>query len=251
MAPIECNAIVLNTPSTMKPIAVFRHLPIEGPGHFATFLEHHSVPLQLVAVDQGEPIPSDPTAYAGLCFMGGPMSVNDPLPWIPESLVLIREAVDAGVPVLGHCLGGQLMARALGGEVTLNPVKEIGWGEVSVVPGPAADHWLGGVQRITAFHWHGETFSIPPGASRLLESPHCANQAFVLGPHLALQCHVEMTAEMIAEWAHHGAKEIARRRPQDAIQTGEEMLRAAPALLPSMQAVTDRLYGRWLEGLAA
>jgi GMP synthase-like glutamine amidotransferase len=233
----------------MKPIAVFRHLSIEGPGHFATFLERHSVPARLIAVDLGDPIPLDPAAYSGLCFMGGPMSVNDPLAWIPQSLELIRRAVAVGVPVLGHCLGGQLMAKALGGEVTINPVKEIGWGEVSVVPGPAAEHWLGGMAAFTAFHWHGETFSIPPGASRLLASPHCANQAFALGPHLALQCHVEMTMEMMAEWARHGAAEITRRRPQDAIQTGEEMLLAGPANLPGMQAVADRLYGRWLEGL--
>jgi GMP synthase-like glutamine amidotransferase len=233
----------------MKPIAVFRHLSIEGPGHFATFLERHSAPIELIAVDRGEAIPPDPTTYSGLCFMGGPMSVNDALGWIDASLALIRRAVAAGVPVLGHCLGAQLMAKALGGEVTVNPVKEIGWGEVSAVPGPLAEQWLGEVRRFNAFHWHGETFSIPPGASRLLASPHCANQAFALGPHLALQCHVEMTPEMIAEWARHGAGEIGRRRPQDAIQTGEEMLLAAPAHLPAMQAVAERLYGRWLEGL--
>jgi GMP synthase-like glutamine amidotransferase len=232
----------------MKPIAVFRHLSIEGPGHFATFMERRSVPVELIAVDRGEAIPPEPTAYSGLCFMGGPMSVNDPLPWIGDSLALIRAAVAAGVPVLGHCLGAQLMATALGGEVTANPVKEIGWAEVSVVPGPAAQHWLGELETFTAFHWHGETFSIPPGASRLLASAHCDNQAFALGPHLALQFHVEMTPEMVAEWARHGIEEIARRRPQDAVQTGGDMLAATPAHLPAMQAVSERLYGRWLEG---
>lgn len=235
----------------MKSVAIFRHLPIEGPGHFATFLDRHSVPQHLVAVDQGGPIPQDPTAFSGLCFMGGPMSVNDPLPWINDSLDLIRRAVAAGIPVIGHCLGGQLMAKALGGEVTVNPVKEIGWGEVSVATTPEAPRWFGATTRFTAFHWHGETFSIPPGATRLLSSPHCANQAFALGPHLALQCHVEMTLSMIADWASHGAREIARRRPQDVIQNGEEMLAAAPGKLPAMQAVADRLYSRWLSGLAA
>jgi GMP synthase-like glutamine amidotransferase len=235
----------------MKPVAIFRHMPIEGPGHFATFLERHSVPSRLVAVDEGAPVPKDATAFSGLCFMGGPMSVNDPLPWIPRSLALIRQAVAAGIPVLGHCLGGQLMAKALGGEVTVNGVKEIGWGEVTVVPSGEVNRWLGDPASFTAFHWHGETFSIPPGATRLLASPHCPNQAFALGPHLALQCHVEMTEAMIAEWAAHGAGEIARRRPQDAIQTGEEMRTQAPRHLPAMQAVAERLYGRWLKGLAA
>lgn len=235
----------------MKSVAIFRHLPIEGPGHFATFLERHSVPHRLVAVDQGEAIAQDPTAFSGLCFMGGPMSANDPLPWINDSLTLIRRAVAAGIPVIGHCLGGQLMAKALGGAVTVNPVKEIGWGEVSVDAAPEATRWFGATTRFAAFHWHGETFSIPPGATRLLASPHCANQAFALGPHLALQCHVEMTQAMIADWAAHGAREIARRQPRDAIQTGEEMLAAAPDKLPAMQAVADQLYGRWLSGLAA
>src|SRR5574338_438885 len=118
------------------------------------------------------------------------------------------------------------------------------------VPGAAARHWLDDISGFTAFHWHGETFSVPAGADRLLASAHCPNQAFALGPHLALQCHVEMTSEMIAEWARHGAGEIARRRPQDAIQTGEEMCLAATTHLPEMQAVAERLYGLRLEGLA-
>lgn len=207
------------------------------------------MPTVLIAVDQGEKIPDDPTTFSGLCFMGGPMSVNDPLPWIADSLALIRQAVAAGIPVIGHCLGGQLMAKALGGEVTPNPVKEIGWGEVSAATNPEATAWLGDIAHFTAFHWHGETFSIPTGATRLLASPHCAHQAFALGTHLALQCHVEMTVEMIAAWARHGADEIAQRRPQDAIQTGEAMLAAAPSLLPAMTAVAEQLYGRWLQGV--
>lgn len=208
------------------------------------------IPSQLIAVDQGGVIPKDPTAFSGLCFMGGPMSVNDPLPWIGDSLELIRTAVAAGVPVIGHCLGGQLLAKALGGEVGPNPVKEIGWGLVSAPSCPEATQWLGATQHFTAFHWHGETFAIPPSATRILASPHCTNQAFVMGPHLAMQCHVEMTLEMISEWTSHGSAEIAHRRPQDAIQSSDEMLAEAPLRLPSLHAVADRLYARWAEGLA-
>lgn len=233
----------------MKSVAILRHQVLEGPGHFATVLDRHSVPHQLVAIDQGVPVPQDPTAFAGLCFLGGPMSVNDPLPWINDSLALIRRAVAAGIPVLGHCLGAQLMAKALGGVVTANPVKEIGWGAVTVLPGDEAVRWFGEIAGFTAFHWHGETFSLPPGATHLLASPHCATQAFSMGPHLALQCHVEMTGAMIADWAAHGAGKIARRRPQDAIQTGEMMLAESPRHLPAMQAVADALYTRWIGGL--
>jgi GMP synthase-like glutamine amidotransferase len=116
----------------MKPIAVFRHSLTEGPGHIATYMKANGRDIKVIAIDRGDCVPLDPTAFAGLCFMGGPMSVNDPLPWIPEALSLIRAAMDADIPVIGHCLGGQLMSRALGGVVSANPVKEIGWRDVQL-----------------------------------------------------------------------------------------------------------------------
>ena len=109
----------------MKPVAIFRHSPTEGPGYFATYLDSRDLPWRLVALDRGEPVPADPQDFSGLVFMGGPMSVNDDLPWIEPVLALIRGATAGGVPVLGHCLGGQLMSKALGGSVGRNRVKEI------------------------------------------------------------------------------------------------------------------------------
>ena len=119
------------SPHVMKPIAIFRHAPSEGPGYLADFLDARNLPWQLIRIDAGEPVPADARQFSGLVFMGGPMSVNDPLPWVESALTLIRDAVARDIPVLGHCLGGQLMTRALGGSVTKNAVKEIGWGEVS------------------------------------------------------------------------------------------------------------------------
>jgi GMP synthase-like glutamine amidotransferase len=230
----------------MKPIAIFRHSPGEGPGYFATFLDSHSRPWQLLKVDAGEPVPESPQAFSGLCFMGGPMSVNDPLPWIGSALSLIRQAVARNVPVIGHCLGGQLMAKALGGQVTRNPVKEIGWGQVqSLVPG---NPWLGNMESFEAFHWHGETFSIPAGATRLLASRHCPNQAFVLGPHLGMQCHVEMTEAMIRLWNRQWAEESAVASPS--VQTPQQMYDQLEARIAAMRLAADRLYSRWLEGLS-
>jgi GMP synthase-like glutamine amidotransferase len=234
----------------MQPVAIFRHAPTEGPGHFATYLASRGLPWRLIAIDAGEAVPADPTAFSGLAFMGGPMSVNDDLPWIPQTLELIRQAVALDIPVLGHCLGGQLMARALGGVVGPNPVKEIGWGEVRAVASPVTQDWFGDIGRFPAFHWHGETFSIPPGASRVLESDHCANQAFALGRHLGLQCHVEMTEEMIRTWCAVGAEEIAQSA-SPAVQAPEHIQAETPRLLPPMRAVAERLYGRWIEGLRA
>ena len=116
----------------MKPIAIFRHAKTEGPGYFATFLDQHSIPCQLIAIDQGEAVPERADAYSGLCLMGGPMSVNDPLPWITQMCALIREADREDIPVIGHCLGGQLMSKAFGGVISASPTKEIGWGTARV-----------------------------------------------------------------------------------------------------------------------
>lgn len=234
----------------MPPVAIFRHAASEGPGYLAEFLDAQAIPWRLIAIDAGAAVPDRAQDFSGLVLMGGPMSVNDDLPWIAPLLALIRQAVAADIPVLGHCLGGQLMARALGGAVTHNPVKEIGWGRVEAVPGPEAEPWLGAQRAFEAFHWHGETFSLPPGAHRILAGAHCANQAFALGPHLALQCHVEMTPAMIAQWCELGAAEIAAAR-SPAVQGVAEILALTPSLQPALQAVADTLYRRWVSGLPA
>jgi GMP synthase-like glutamine amidotransferase len=230
----------------MKPVAIFRHSPGEGPGYFATFLDAHSVPWTLVKVDEGEAIPASPDGYSGLCFMGGPMSVNDDLPWIAPVCALIRQAVEHDVPVIGHCLGGQLMSKALGGQVTKNAVKELGWGKVSCGDTPRQD-WLGDLESFDAFHWHGETFSIPAGATRLLQSRWCDNQAFVMGPHLGMQCHVEMTEAMIRLWCRQWADECAT--PSASVQTPEQMVERMDERIAAMRLAADRLYTRWLAGL--
>ena len=232
----------------MQDLLVFRHAPHEGPGYLADYLDRHGLSHRLVRVDQDDPIPSSIDAISGVVLMGGPMSVNDPLPWIPKVAELIRRAVAADVPVLGHCLGGQLISKALGGVITKNPVKEIGWLPVSRVDNPVARRWLDGLpDEFEAFHWHGETFSIPPGATRVLGSRDCANQAFVLGKTLAFQCHIEMTADLVREWARVGADELA---PACAtVQNPQTMTADLDARVRRLQAVADRIYDRWIEGL--
>ncbi|HEX8988989.1 MAG TPA: type 1 glutamine amidotransferase [Rhodocyclaceae bacterium] len=229
-----------------KPVAIFRHSPGEGPGYFATFLDAHSVPWELHKSDEGEPVPADAAAFSGLCFMGGPMSVNDDLPWIEPTLALIRDAVARNVPVIGHCLGGQLMSKALGGSVGRNAVKEIGWGAVAAT-GEAAREWLGDLVFFEAFHWHGETFTLPTGSSRILGSPYCENQAFVLGPHLGMQCHVEMTEALIRLWNRQWASESAV--PSASVQTPEQMYERMEERIAAMRVAADRLYSRWIGGL--
>jgi GMP synthase-like glutamine amidotransferase len=231
---------------TLKPVAIFRHSPSEDPGYFATFLDAHRIPWILIRIDAGDPLPSDCSCFSGLCFMGGPMSVNDDLPWIPPVLALIREAVMDQRPVIGHCLGGQLMAKALGGTVSRNAVKEIGWGDVCITD-PAAHEWLGEVTRFESFHWHGETFTLPPGATRILESTWCPNQGFVMGPHLGMQCHVEMTEELIRTWCKQW--DLEKVRPRPSVQTPQQIFENLAQRIEAMHRMADRLYTRWISGL--
>jgi len=234
----------------MKPIAIFRHSPTEGAGHFALFLNEHAIPWRMIHIDQGDAVPADANAFLGLVFMGGPMRVNDDLPWIPAVLDLIRDAYAKDVPLLGHCLGGQLMSKALGGVVTKNPVKELGWGKVDVADNEVAKLWFGDIKSFDSFHWHGETFSLPSDAVHLLSSAHCANQAYAIGKHLAMQCHVEMTEHMIREWCDNGADEIAHNLSSPGVQTAEVMQAQMHDKLPHLHRVAEQLYRHWLHGLA-
>jgi GMP synthase-like glutamine amidotransferase len=235
----------------MKPIAVFRHSPTEGPGYFGAFLDSQRIAWHLVKLDAGEAVPQVAGAFSGLAFMGGPMSANDGLPWTEPVLQLIRDAVRSDVPVIGHCLGGQLLAKALGGEVTPNPVKEIGWNRVEVEDCALARDWLGSdLRAFTTFQWHGETFTIPPGGQRILRGEHCANQAYVVGGlHLGMQCHVEMTPELIHSWCETGAEEIARSRASPAVQSVANIESEAALRLPVLTDTARRLYTRWMRGL--
>jgi GMP synthase-like glutamine amidotransferase len=233
----------------VKPIAIFRFSSTEGPGYFATFLNARSIPWMLFALDEGATVPEDLSAFSGFVFMGGPMSVNDDLPWIEPVLKLVREAIQNDMPCLGHCLGGQLISKALGGKVSKNHVKEIGWHPVRVESSVTARAWLGDVlETWTTFQWHGETFTIPPQAERILTGGACDNQAYVIGKSLGMQCHVEMTPQMIEAWCRDWAKENADSN-LPSVQTPEEMKSAMNENLLMLNRVADRLYAKWIEGV--
>ena len=237
-----------------KPVAVFRYSDTEGPGHFATFLDANRIPWRLIKLDEGDPVPPSSEPFAGLAFMGGPMSANDELPWTEPVLALMRDAVAHKVPVIGHCLGGQMLARALGAEVKKNPVKEIGWNPVRVEDTPLARKWFGDDLRdFITFQWHGDTFAIPRGAERILTGAHCANQAYVYDDrHLGLQCHVEMTPEMIESWiGGNGKREIDANLASPAVQPVERITADMTARLPDLSRNAERLYRQWITNLRA
>jgi len=232
----------------MKPLTIFRHIACEGPGYLDKVLEQYAIPYRLIRIDLDEAIPRNLEETSGLVFMGGPMSVNDPQPWIGQELELIQAAQACDMPILGHCLGGQLISKALGGTVSANPVKEIGWHPVRMSNTPAAADWLADLPReFLLFHWHGETFSIPEGAEVILENDTCAHQGFTLGNTLALQCHVEMTAPMVGEWASLYREELVNTTAT--VQSREEITANLDARIAAAQQIADRLYRRWLSPL--
>ncbi len=230
----------------MLPIAILRFSRTEGPAYFAEWLDAQRIPWQLVALDAGDSVPKDPRAFAGIGMMGGPMSVNDALPWIEPACALLRDAVDARVPVIGHCLGGQLLARALGARVTRAAQAEIGWIDVEATD----TGWFGGRARFTAFQWHYDAFDLPPGAARVLANTFNPNQAYVVDDrHIGMQCHVEMTEDLVDTWCRSGADELPARSA-GALQSEAEIRRELPARVGALHGVASSIYARWSEGLA-
>ena len=242
----------------MNPIAIVQHEADAGAGHFAHYLSRQSLPHQTVRVFAGDPIPNSAEPYAGICSMGGSMSVNDGLPWIDEELALMRDADRIGVPIIGHCLGGQLLAKACGAQVTRNAMKEIGWSQVEVDDAVIARDWIGDESTFELFQWHGDTFALPPGARRFLTNRFCANQAFVIHRnqcvHLGMQFHVEMTPQIVNAWASDpaGIDEIDKafeRQRGAGVQRAEEITLNADRRTQRMSRLADRLYQRWILGL--
>jgi GMP synthase-like glutamine amidotransferase len=187
-------------------VLAFRHVPFEHLGRIAHSLAERKIEIEYVDLYESPAAP-DLERAAGLIFMGGPMSVNDDLPYIRQELLLIEQAAARRKPVLGVCLGAQLIARALGGRVYKNPVKEIGWFPVRFSRSARRDRLFAGLESPEpVFHWHGETFDLPPGADLQASSDACRHQAFRCGDNVyGLQFHLEVTPEMIADWCAQDA----------------------------------------------
>lgn len=172
-----------------------------------------------------------------LIIMGGGMSVNDEaaFPWLVKEKAFVREFIHTGKPVVGICLGSQIIAAALGARVYRNNVKEIGWFPITKVKGGNFAIFADMPQELTVFHWHGETFDLPDGAVHIAESSVCKHQIFQYGEKtIAFQCHFETTPESLAGISSECASELI-----DApfIQSAEKMKSLASKYCPSMQKV--------------
>jgi GMP synthase-like glutamine amidotransferase len=183
-------------------VLAFRHIPCEHLGLIGGELEARGIACDYADLYDPAAATPDPARYDGLIFMGGPMSVNDPLGYLEFEKQSIAQAVASGKPVLGICLGAQLIASALSARVYRNPRKEIGWFDIRLTEEGQADPLFAGAgPSETVFHWHGETFDLPAGAVCLASSEACGHQAFRVGSRVyGLQFHLEVTPEMIADW---------------------------------------------------
>ena len=234
----------------MKPVLILQHLVDDGPAYLGQWLADEGVAVDLRCTEAGDAFPSVLRDVRALAVLGGAMSANDDLLSLRQAERLILQAMDRGIPVIGHCLGGQLMARALGGRVGPSTAPEIGWLQVHRLEGPAADDWFGPEPLPLVFQWHYEAFTLPAGTQALATSPACAVQAFAIGPHLAMQFHVEQDATKLARWTqvHEGEYPQAQRDHPATVQGPAAMLVDAPRRLAEQQRLAARLYRRWLGG---
>ena len=232
-----------------KPLLVIRHADFAGPAYCGSYLAETGRGFVLCAIDRGDAIPDDPREYAGLIVMGGPMGANDPLPWLREELRLIGRAVEEGVPVLGHCLGGQLLAKALGGVVSRMPQPEIGWHHIRATTPEMAQEWLGGTVNCRVLQWHEDRFTVPPGADLLAEGSF-GPQMFAHGPHLGMQFHIEVTQDLVTSWLHGTVDSRAALAGVDSVQSADVMTADLAGTVADSQRVARAIYTRWTRSLA-
>jgi GMP synthase-like glutamine amidotransferase len=225
-------------------ISVLQHVPFEGPARIAHWARSRGHELQISHLYAGDALPH-PDAFDRLVVMGGPMGVGDEADhsWLHPEKGCIADAIAAGRSVVGICLGAQLIAEALGARVYRNPVKEIGWMPVRLTEAAQAEALTAPLpSELSVFHWHGDTFDLPSGATLLAESEACAHQAFLYkGRVLGLQFHLESTPESVDAICTHCADEIV---PSAHVQDAERMRAAGPDVYAAINAALEGMLDR-------
>jgi GMP synthase (glutamine-hydrolysing) len=225
-------------------VIVLQHVAVEGPGRLGAALVRAGLELEIVPIHAGAPVPASLGGAPALVVMGGPMGVYeaDRHPHLTDELRLIREAIDAGVPTIGICLGSQLLAAALGAEVAPSGRQEIGWLPVTLADGAAGDPLLGGVAPTFApLHWHGDVFALPAGAVALARSALTELQAFRAGARAwGFLFHLEADAAQVAAMADTFHNDL-----DGAGIDADALVAASPAAAASIAALADEVFDRF------
>jgi len=190
---------------------VLQHLRIEPTAMIGELIEHAGHSIEVVRMDRDEPVPQSLSGFDGVIAMGGSMSANDVhIPFIADEIQLLQKAIAVDLPVLGLCLGAQLLARAAGAEIITSPVRELGWCPVQRAEGSVADSLFRALNDgdLMVFQWHGETFTLPDAATLVATHPDVPHQAFRIGSsQYGLQFHIEVDQAIIKSWIEAGASE--------------------------------------------
>lgn len=233
----------------MKRLLVFQHVPHEILGTFNPQLKDAGFRIRYVNFGRTPDAKPKVEKYDGLIILGGPMclSQRENYPHLDTEIEAIREAMELQMPILGICLGAQLIAAALHARVHRNPVKEIGWYDVSPTEAGRDDplfRFFRGTEKI--FQWHGDTFEIPHGAVHLASSPDCANQAFRYGDRVyGLQFHLEVDAALIERWLKTPAhiRELEHLAPDI---TADGIRADTPRYIDNNLALGEQLFGEFI-----
>jgi GMP synthase (glutamine-hydrolysing) len=230
-------------------VRILLHAEAETPGLIADVLDRRGIEMETVRGYAGEPVPTAMDGHDALVVMGGPMGVyeQDRLPFLRDEIDLIRDALRARKPVLGVCLGSELLAAALGAKVA--PArKEIGWYPVTLTDAAADDPLWRGVDRsIGVFHWHGDAFELPPGAVSLASSEATPCQAFRHGrAAYGFLFHMEMDERMVGDMVRDFGDELREARAD-----AGRILSRAPNAVREMSRIGNVVFDRWVDRIGA
>jgi GMP synthase-like glutamine amidotransferase len=226
----------------MKPVAILQHEASQGPGILLDHLQQQGLAYQLIQPCAEGRAPIHARDYRGIVVLGSNHCANENLRWMEQERCLLQDALACDVPVLGHCFGAQMLARAMGARVWRNPCPNIGWAPVWVTQ--QAQQLMQLPRQAVIFNWHYDTFEIPRGARRTMYGAWCLNKGFVHGRHWAFQGHLEVTEASVRAWCQEGHEEL-RHAHGPAVQHESQILELLPQYIAQLHAMALRTYGAW------